>query len=206
MDYATNNFRSLNLVNVTKRRDVVKLILLLSCITLWCLFDDITDILQAKAQCLYILRFCSLDSQKTWQYSRSFVTVSVSCLCVQCQSASLGRVTRVRYDSSSAAYNLLILIIISQVWSQINIPVSECDNRGIIRCPVYTAPYVRLSPAVIGSSSSILAYDWSIAPVSIIVKLAVSCHRKYPILTSQTITALEKSITTKKRYIRSGKS
>ena len=77
----------------------------------------------------------------------------------------LACVTRVRYDSSSAAYNLLILIIVSQVWSQINILVSECDNRDIILCPVYTAPYVRLSRALIGQSSQILASDWSISPI-----------------------------------------
>lgn len=34
MDYATNSFKPLDLVNVTKRRDVVKLILLLSYVTL----------------------------------------------------------------------------------------------------------------------------------------------------------------------------
>ena len=126
IDYATNIFRPLYLVNVTKRRDVVKLILLLSFITLWCLFDDITDISQAKDQCLYILRFCSLDFHKTWQNARSFVSVSVSCLCeinFQCQSPSLGRVTRVRYDSSSR-------LTTYWYWSLYH----KFDLRSIFRC------------------------------------------------------------------------
>ena len=150
---------------MTKHRDVVKLILILSFITLWCLLDDIANISQGKAQCLYILWFSRLDVTLCSQ--TILCDVSALSLCEMdwfSMSGRLGRVTRVRYDSSTA-YNLLIVIIISQVWSEINILVSECDNRDIIRCPVYTAPYARLSRALIGQSASILASDWSIGPI-----------------------------------------
>ena len=78
---------------------------------------------------------CSLDSLKC-DNMLADVWCLGSCLCEMdwfSMSGRLSCVTRVRYDSSSAAYNLLIVIIISQVWSEINILVSECDNRNIIR-------------------------------------------------------------------------
>ena len=120
-----------------------------------------------KKERLTFARFCGLASHKKRDNMILPMVQSilflVSCyICeidFQCQGL-LTCVTRVRYDS----YNLLILIIISQVWSEINILVSECDNRDIIWCPVYTAPYVRLSPILIGRSSRILASDWSISP------------------------------------------
>ena len=159
------SFWPLNLINVTNSRDVVKLILLLTFFTLWCLFDDMADIQKGKAHFYKILR--PSFSLKTWQYGPVY---SIPCVLLfmwnwfSMSGPAVACVTRVRYDYYSEAHNLLILIIISQVWSEINILVSECDNRDIIWCPVYTAPYVRLSPILIGRSSRILASDWSISP------------------------------------------
>lgn len=61
------SFWPLNLTNVTNSRDVVKLILLQTFFTLWCLFDDMADIHQGKAHFYNILRPRFL--LKTWQYA-----------------------------------------------------------------------------------------------------------------------------------------
>ena len=72
--------------------------------------------------------------------------------------------TQVSRVTIPPTHNLLMLITTSQLtdadhhkfdldWSIFL--VSECDNRGIIRCPVYTAPYVNSS-----------ASDWSNASTS----------------------------------------